>query len=145
MTVEFGGATPILSVRDLPIAIDYYVNVLGFAVDWGGPHVIASVSRGRCALFLVEQDQGHPGAWVWTGVNDVEKLHEEYRARGAKIRQAPTNFDWALEMQIEDPDGNVIRFGSEPRRDEPFGPWLDMHGVRWQYTDGGWQRMESSV
>ena len=26
----------------------------------------------------------------------------------------PMNYPWALEFQIEDPDGNVIRFGSEP-------------------------------
>jgi hypothetical protein len=28
---------------------------------------------------------------------------------------APTNYSWAVEMQIEDPDGNVLRLGSEPR------------------------------
>jgi len=25
-----------------------------------------------------------------------------------------TNHSWALEFQVEDPDGNVLRFGSEP-------------------------------
>ena len=35
--------------------------------------------------------------------------------RGAPIRLPPTNFSWALEIQVEDPDGNVLRFGSEPR------------------------------
>jgi hypothetical protein len=32
----------------------------------------------------------------------------------------PTNFPWALEMQVEDPDGNVLRIGSEPKTDRPF-------------------------
>jgi hypothetical protein len=27
----------------------------------------------------------------------------------------PTNFPWALEMQVKDPDGNVLRIGSEPK------------------------------
>jgi hypothetical protein len=27
----------------------------------------------------------------------------------------PTNFPWALEMHVEDPDGNVLRLGSEPK------------------------------
>ena len=27
----------------------------------------------------------------------------------------PTTFPWALEMQIEDPDGNVLRIGSDPK------------------------------
>jgi hypothetical protein len=26
---------------------------------------------------------------------------------------APTKYPWALEMQLEDPDGNVLRIGSE--------------------------------
>jgi hypothetical protein len=34
-------------------------------------------------------------------------------------------------MQVEDLDGNVLRFGSEPRPGEPDGEWLDMHGRRW--------------
>jgi predicted enzyme related to lactoylglutathione lyase len=47
-------------------------------------------------------------------VNDVRKLYEELNPRGVKILMPPTNFPWALEMQIEDPDGNVLRLGSEP-------------------------------
>jgi len=30
------------------------------------------------------------------------------------IRSEPANLPWALEMQVEDPDGNVLRFGSDP-------------------------------
>ena len=45
-------------------------------------------------------------------------------------RRVP-NYSWALEMQVEDRDGNVLRIGSDPREDEPFGEWLDMHGCSW--------------
>lgn len=34
-------------------------------------------------------------------------------------------------MQVEDLDGNVLRFGSEPIAGAPFGEWLDMHGRIW--------------
>jgi len=61
--------------------------------------------------------------------DDAEK---KYKLSGAIIRQEPTNFSWALEMQIEDNDGNVIRFGSDPTRNVPYGPWLDMHGKIWK-------------
>jgi catechol 2,3-dioxygenase-like lactoylglutathione lyase family enzyme len=124
--IVFGGVQPILRIDNLATSLDYYVRVLGFKVDF--QEIIASVSRGRCALLLVQGDQGHPGAWVWVGVSDVESLYVEYRRKGARIRQAPTNFLWALEMQVEDPDGNVLRFGCEPKAEEPFGPWLDMRG-----------------
>jgi hypothetical protein len=32
----------------------------------------------------------------------------------------PSNYSWAMEMQIEDPDGHVLRFGTDPDHDEPF-------------------------
>jgi len=139
----FEGVTPILRVRSLPASIDYYVNVLGFKVDWQHPGIIASVSRGRCSIMLCEGDQGNPGSWVWIGVGDIEPLFEEYKSKGAKVRHAPTNYEWAYEMQIEDPDGNVLRIGSEPKADQPFGEWLDMRGEAWvKSPSGGWTRVE---
>jgi len=44
----------------------------------------------------------------------VRELFRLFRERGAIVRSEPENHPWALEMQIEDPDGNVLRFGSEP-------------------------------
>jgi uncharacterized glyoxalase superfamily protein PhnB len=45
----------------------------------------------------------------------VEPIYDQLKARGVPIRMAPTNYPWALEMQVEDPDGNVLRLGSEPK------------------------------
>ena len=139
----FEGVTPILRVQNLPASLDYYVSVLGFKVDWHAPGIMASVSRGRCGIMLCEGDQGNFGTWVWIGVGDIEPLFEEYRSMGAKIRHAPTNYEWAYEMQIEDTDGNVLRIGSEPKADQPFGEWLDMRGDTWVKSPaGGWTRVE---
>ena len=115
--------------------------MLGFTVDWQTPGVIASVGRDRCHLFLIEGDQGHPGTWVWIGVSDAGALHEDYVAKGATIRNPPANFSWAYEMQVEDPDGNVLRFGSEPKPDQPTGNWRDMRGDVWTLEGGGrWRK-----
>lgn len=140
--IAFGGVTPVLRVRDVKSSEEYYVNRLGFKVDFRTPGFV-SVTRGRCCLFLCEGDQGNPGSWVWIDGVDVEKVYEEFRASGAKIRHKPTNYPWALEMQVEDPDGNVLRIGSDPKKDEPTGEWLDMNGVRWEpLPEGGWKRVE---
>ena len=128
-SIIFEGATPILAVRDLAASTAYYTGVLGFTVNWQHPGIIASVSRGRCTIFLCEGDQGHSGTWLWIGVSDVEPLFHEYAAKGATVRHKPTNYQWAYEMQIEDLDGHVLRFGSDPKPDEPVGEWLDMHGI----------------
>src|ERR1035438_1550860 len=92
---ELGGATPIFCVANLPASIEYYANALGFHLNWQGPGIFASVSRGRCCIFLCQQDQGHPGAWTWIGVSDAESLATEFRSSGAKIRHPPTNYRWA--------------------------------------------------
>lgn len=115
---------PILRVRSLEQSLDYYVDVLGFGVDWHEPGVMAGVARDRAAFMLCEEDQGSPGTWLWIGVEDAARLFDEYSAKGALIRLPPTNYSWAYEMHVEDPDHHVLRFGSEPRQDQPFSAWV---------------------
>jgi len=128
--LAFGGVTPVLRVNDAAASRDYYVQALGFKVNWEAVDFV-SVSRGGCTLFLCEGDQGHPGSWVWIDGKDVDAVYAEYKRSGARIRNPPTNYSWALEMQVEDLDGNVLRIGSDPRPGAPDGEWLDMHGHRW--------------
>jgi uncharacterized glyoxalase superfamily protein PhnB len=140
--IAFGGITPVLRVRDAAASTKYYVKALGFKVNFQTPGFV-SVSRGRCGIFLCEGDQGNPGSWVWIDGKNVEAVFEEFKASGAKIRHPPANYPWALEMQVEDLDGNVLRIGSDPRKDQPAGEWLDMRGVRWRPTpEGGWKRVD---
>ena len=142
MAVSFEGITPIFRVSNLQTSIDYYVGVLGFELDFRYGEGFASISRGRCGIFLAADDQGNLPTWAWVGVSDAEALHDQWRAKGAKIRHPPTNYKWAYEMQVEDPDGNVLRFGSDQKEDQPIGEWLDMNGVRWSpRAEGGWTRV----
>lgn len=128
--VKFGAITPVLRVANAMASREYYVRALGFSVNFESEDFV-SISRGGCSLFLCEGDQGHPGSWVWIDGQDVDAVYEEYLASGAKIRHPPTNYSWALEMQVEDLDGNILRLGSDPREGEPDGEWLDMYGRRW--------------
>lgn len=138
--VSFESVNPILRVKDIRASLAYYVEILGFKIDWEADTGFASVSRGGCHIMLCEGDQGHPGSWVWIGVGDAEALHAQYQAKGAKIRHRPTNYEWAYEMQVEDPDGNILRMGSDPKAGEPVGPWLDMNGISWvRSADGQWK------
>jgi uncharacterized glyoxalase superfamily protein PhnB len=122
--VPFENSVPILRVRSLRASLDYYVKVLGFQVDWGHESVMASVGRDRAHIMLCEGDQGNPGTWVWVGVEDAEALFHEYSASGATIALPPTNYPWALEIHVTDPDGHVLRFGSEPKDDRSFDDWV---------------------
>jgi predicted lactoylglutathione lyase len=118
------GAVPILRVRDLAASVEFYVNVLGFRKDWGDLERFCSVSRDRSSIMLCQNDQGCSGTWLWVGAEDAEALFREFSAAGAKIPLPPTNYPWALEFHVQDPDGHVLRFGSEPKEDRPFSKWV---------------------
>lgn len=141
--VRFGGVTPILRVSDFDRSVAYYTDALGFSLAWKGGR-FGCVSRGETSLMLSEGSQGCPGTWVWVGVGDADALHDELRARGATIRHPPTNYPWgSREVHVFDPDGHVLRFGSESRAGEPLGEWLDEEGARWlPQPDGSWSRVE---
>lgn len=111
--MNFHHAIPILRVANLEASLAFYTGILDFKIDWREVAFV-SVSRLDCCLFLCEGAQGNPGTWVWIGVGDAAALHDDLVARGANIRQPPTNYPWALEFHVEDPDGHVLRFGSDP-------------------------------
>jgi len=113
---------PILNVSNVPASVRFYVNILGFEVEWGegDESTYASVGRNGYSIMLAQGEQGNSGTWIWIGVEDVQSLFEECQSRGATIVQGLTNYPWAYEMRIKDPDGHILRFGSEPRQDLPF-------------------------
>lgn len=115
---ELSCPRPIFTVRDLAASTRYYRDKLGFKLDWdhGDPPDFASVSRGDGILFMCQNCQGQPGAWAMLFARDVDELHDEFRRKGAEIRMPPTDMPWGLrEMNVADPDGNVLRIGSAIR------------------------------
>ena len=113
--MPFEDCQPILRVENMDASLRFYVDELGFKnAKWGNQN-FTHVARDRAGIYLCRGGQGRGAAWVWVGVEDAEQLHEELQARRVRIRMAPMNFPWALEMHVEDPDGNVLRLGSEPK------------------------------
>ncbi len=116
--------TPILRVEDLEASRRYYIQTLGFSLDWDADAMI-SVSRDGKSIMLCERAQGRPGVWLWIGVEDADALFAEFVAKNAQVRSPPQNFTWAYEFQVEDPDGHVLRFGSEPKPGPSDGVFKD--------------------
>lgn len=115
---NFERANPILNVANMARSVQYYVEVLGFSnAEWGSDE-FTCVTRDNAGIYLSEGDQGQPGTWVWIGVGDVEALYQEYKTTGATILHPPEDFPWACEMKVGDPDGHVLRFGSDPKGDD---------------------------
>jgi uncharacterized glyoxalase superfamily protein PhnB len=112
--VRFENSAPILRVENMKTALAFYVDALGFGNASWGDEEFTSIRRDDACLYLCRGDQGRGAAWVWIGVGHAAKLHEQLKARGVPVRMPTKNFPWALEMHLEDPDGNVLRLGSEP-------------------------------
>lgn len=120
-TIRIENVAPILCVDDMAKSLEFYVDMLGFRkADWGDDN-FTSVNRDNVGIYLCKQGQGLPGTWVWIGFDgDILPLHEELKSKGTTIKLPPTNFSWAYEMQVQDPDGHILRFGTDPSDKEPF-------------------------
>jgi catechol 2,3-dioxygenase-like lactoylglutathione lyase family enzyme len=113
--VYFETSNPILRVEDMQIALEFYVSKLGFTNAPWGNNDFTCVTRDRAGLYLSRGDHGRGEAWCWIGVEDTLRLHQEFKVRGVEILMPPRKYSWALEMHVADPDGNVLRFASDPK------------------------------
>jgi predicted enzyme related to lactoylglutathione lyase len=108
--------SPVLRVENMQAALRFYVDALGFKnAEWGNDN-FTMVTIGNHGIYLCRGEQGRGGAWVWIGVESIDHIYDEARARGLTVHMPPTNFSWAYEIQLADPDGNILRLGAEPKR-----------------------------
>jgi len=113
--------SPILYVTDMAKSLEFYVDTLGFKKAECGDDNFTGVNRDNTGLYLCKGGQGLAGTWIWVGFDgDIFALHEKLKSKGVSIKLPPTHFSWAYEMQIQDPDGPILRFGPDPNDKEPF-------------------------
>lgn len=117
------GIAPLFLVDDLPAAIAYYRDKLGFELDFCYEAFYASVSRDGFAIHLKaapktiadrahRQQHEHLDAYI--GVVGAASLHDELRSRGARITKPLDERPWSCrDFYVEDPDGYILCF-SEP-------------------------------
>ena len=116
--MEFGNPTPILRSFDEDKAKEFYLDFLGFELDWehrfeAGLPLYIQISRGKCVLHISEHHgDSSPGAALRIETEDLEKYHEqlidkEYKYARPTIQEMP----WGTrDMTIRDPFGNKVTF-----------------------------------
>jgi hypothetical protein len=130
-----GAAVPILRIFDRDKAMEFYVDFLGFTLDWehgGADHspLYTQVTRGGARLHLSEHHgDASPGGAALIPVADVVALHDELRAKPYDYaRPGVENEEWGQVMVVVDPFHNRIVFhqpvseGVEPRPSEAAAP-----------------------
>jgi catechol 2,3-dioxygenase-like lactoylglutathione lyase family enzyme len=131
-----GPAVPILRIFDRGKAVEFYVDYLGFILDWEhGGHadhspLYAQVSRGAARLHLSEHHgDASPGGAALIPVTDIAALHGELHGRDYDYaRPGIRDEDWGRVLVVIDPFHNRLVFhqpvpdGVEPRPTEAAGP-----------------------
>ncbi|MFO0968772.1 MAG: VOC family protein [Gemmataceae bacterium] len=129
MNNENWRAAPILGVRRVRQAAEYYRDVLGFNLDpadgvfqpspdepegvyaivkRGGVWIHFQIRRGE----MPERTRQPLERDVYLYVDDIDALHEELRRRGATVLQQPRPTPYGLrEMVVEDLNGYRLAFG----------------------------------
>ena len=110
--------TPILRIFDEAKAREFYVDFLGFAVDWEhrfepGLPLYLQVARAGCVLHLSEHHGDCcPGAAVRIAVDDVDAYQAQLLAKQyGYARPSVEDTPWgAREMSVKDPFGNRLTF-----------------------------------
>ena len=111
------GAATVFVVSDIASSVEHYCDRLGFTVtfEYGKPVFYACLCRDEVALHLLAAQQttripGNGGICVF--VNDVDGVHAELAARGAKVIKPPQNYDYGMrDFDVLDLDGNHLTFG----------------------------------
>jgi hypothetical protein len=126
--IAFARVAPVLPVRRVDLALEHY-RKLGFTADVylengadpseQGP-IYGFVRRGDVELHLTRTSNLDPSANTsacYLYVADADALFEEWRAAGVEgSLVAPIDTPYGLrELVHVDPDGNLLRVGSELR------------------------------
>ena len=117
------GLAPQFLVDDLPAAIAYYQDKLGFVLDFCYESFYAGVSRDGATIHLKcapktlsdrTHRKQHEHLDAYLSVAGVGALHDELRSRGAHITRPLEARPWScIDFYVEDPDGYILCF-SEP-------------------------------
>ncbi|KRA00335.1 bleomycin resistance protein [Mesorhizobium sp. Root157] len=115
---ELGTVTPILRMFDIAKAREFYLDFLGFQIDFehrfsDKAPLYLGIVRDGCVLHLSEHHgDGSPGAAVRIEVADIDGLHQELIARlYAYARPGLEHTPWnTREITVIDPFGNRLTF-----------------------------------
>lgn len=105
---------PLLAVKNLAAALDFYTNKLGFTLGftWGDPPDFAGVNLDQVAVHLSTNMSTANGNYVYFVINDARSLYEFHLRSGVTITEPPADRPYGLhDYRVRDLDGNELGFG----------------------------------
>jgi uncharacterized glyoxalase superfamily protein PhnB len=123
VTTRVTSLAPQFLVDDLPAAVAYYRDRLGFETDFVYEAFYASVSRDGFSIHLKctpktvadrthRKQNEHLDAYI--GVRGIEALFHELKSRGAQMIRPLEQRPWGCkDFYVEDCDGYLLCFSEE--------------------------------
>jgi catechol 2,3-dioxygenase-like lactoylglutathione lyase family enzyme len=116
-----------LRVRDLAAAEAFFIDVLGYRVEWrpDRDNVYLARDGDNLALHRVERREGDPGLLDHLGLfvpraEDVDAWEGHLDAAGARIAARPrTHRDGARSLYVAGPEGILVQILHHPRAGAP--------------------------
>ena len=115
--IQFNRAVPVLRIFDIAKAREFYLDFLGFRVDWEHRYgddfpLYLQVSRAGLVIHLSEHHgDACPGSTIAIYMSGIDALHAELTAKAYRYaKPGLSDQGGRIEMQLADPFGNRIRF-----------------------------------
>ncbi|MBN4081567.1 VOC family protein [bacterium AH-315-C07] len=114
-------AIPTFRILDLEIAKDFYVQLLGFIIDWEhrfGPDepVYMQISKDGLVLHLTENERFQTKTIIFVEAHSLNQFYSELSNKESSYsipEVTATNWN-TKQLEIEDPFGNLLRFNENP-------------------------------
>jgi catechol 2,3-dioxygenase-like lactoylglutathione lyase family enzyme len=102
---------PHLPVDNVPAAVRYYCDVLGFSINYAQDD-LGVMYRDKATLLLIQRTEAHTGIGSCSAyIENADQLHAELVGRGANVLGPPVSRPWGLrDFTVADQEGNRITF-----------------------------------
>jgi catechol 2,3-dioxygenase-like lactoylglutathione lyase family enzyme len=116
MTTSFKDCNPIITVSDIQEAKNFYIDVIGFDLDFDSGDVIGLVNS-NVLILLIDQESENvrqpPGSSNISFLTDeVDSLFSRCASAKVDVIERPADRPYGQrDFAIRDRDGNVLNFG----------------------------------
>ena len=152
MAIDIWGCAPLIQVFDMPVAIHFYRDILGFELvttsrpgdhfDW------ALLSLNGVGLMLntaYEQDNrppvpdparvaAHSDTCLFFGLKDLDGAYRHLRAHGVDVKEPAIAPYGMKQLGVQDPDGYNLCF-QWPASRQMRAQWREWYGLEFEKRD----------
>jgi catechol 2,3-dioxygenase-like lactoylglutathione lyase family enzyme len=116
----------------------FYTDVLGGEEVFSGPPTYVALANSWIVINVgggptddkpdvtleTPQDTSRVSSFLNIRVADIEAVHAEWSARGARFITAPKQHDYEIRCYLRDPDDHLIEVGQTTDPQGDWSPWL---------------------